>query len=140
MFAVRVLIIASVLSISAAFAAEQSGAELYKQECAKCHGAAGEGSKKAPDPLVGEKSAAQLANVIGQSMPEDNPGLLKADDAKKVAQYVYETFYSPDARSRANPPRVELARLTVRQYRNSVADLIASFGRSVKRDEPDASP
>ena len=41
--------------------------------------------------------------------------------------YIYETFYSPEARVRNKPARVELSRLTVRQYQNAVADLIGSF-------------
>src|SRR5262245_17095481 len=60
-------------------------------------------------------------------MPEDDPGILSADEATKVSAYVFETFYSKDAQARNKPPRVELSRLTVRQYRNSLADLVGTF-------------
>jgi PA14 domain len=43
------------------------------------------------------------------------------------AAYLYEAFYSPAAQSRNKPPRIELSRLTVRQQRHAVADLIGSF-------------
>ena len=44
-----------------------------------------------------------------------------------VAAYIHEAFYSVDARVRNKPARVELSRLTVRQYQNALADLIGSF-------------
>ena len=60
-------------------------------------------------------------------MPEDDPGTLTRDASRRVAAYVHEAFYSPIARARNRPARIELARLTVRQYRETVADLIGSF-------------
>ena len=45
----------------------------------------------------------------------------------KSPTYIYDTFYSPEARVRNKPARIELSRLTVRQYQNAVADLIGSF-------------
>ena len=48
-------------------------------------------------------------------------------DAAKVAAYIYGEFYSPEAQVRNKPARVELSRLTVRQYQNAVADLVGSF-------------
>lgn len=128
-----ILLVVCVLAFAAS-AEERTGEAVYKQDCLKCHGAAGEGSKKA-QPLTGEKSPAQLANVIARIMPEDDPGRLKDNENKKVAAYIYETFYSPDAQARLNPPHVELSRLTVGQYRNAVADLIGSFGKAAKADE-----
>jgi hypothetical protein len=44
-----------------------------------------------------------------------------------VADYIHGTFYSAVARDRNRPARVELSRLTVRQYQNIAADLIADF-------------
>src|SRR5205085_1061420 len=52
-----------------------------------------------------------------------------------VAQYVYETFYTDDARARSKPPRVELSRLTIRQYLNATADLVGSFRGRNEIDE-----
>ena len=125
----------AVLTVSIASAQDKSGETIYKQDCLKCHGAAGEGTKKAPQPLVGEKSPAQLATVIVRTMPDDDPGTCTAVDAKKVAAYLHDAFYSPDARAKLNPPRVELSRLTVQQYRNSVADIIGGFGKVTKIDQ-----
>ncbi len=107
----------------------RTGEQVYRQTCAACHGAAGEGSEDYPRALAGDRSVKQLARLIARTMPEDDPGTCVGEDAEKVAAYVYETFYSKAARERnpATPPRVELARLTVRQYRNAVADLIGGF-------------
>src|SRR6202042_3403412 len=52
-----------------------------------------------------------------------------------VAAYIYDAFYSKAARERNKPPRIELARLTVGQYRNAVADLIGSFRTPSRWDE-----
>ncbi len=78
-------------------------------------------------PLAGTRSVTLLAKYIAKTMPEDDPGIIKLPEAEKVAAYIFDNFYSPAAQARQKPPRVELARLTVRQYRNAVADLIAGF-------------
>lgn len=108
-----------------AFAA--TGEQMYAAQCAFCHGKAGEGSKKYSKALVGEKSIPQLADQIQRTMPQADPGSLSAADAKLIAAYVHDTFYSLAAREKKNPVRVELARLTVPQYRNAVADIIGHF-------------
>jgi len=113
----------------------RTGEQIYKQMCARCHGARGEGTKNHPQPLVGDKSIEQLARVIDETMPEGEPELLGAVESRRVAAYVYDTFYSPNAQAKLNPPRVELSRLTVKQYRNSIADLIGSFRRTPKVDD-----
>jgi mono/diheme cytochrome c family protein len=106
----------------------KNGQRIYKEICARCHGANGEGSKSEfPHPLTGDKSVEQLTKYIAKSMPEDDPGTVTGDDAKKVAEFVFETFYSATARTRNTPARIELSRLTVRQYRNAIADLVSSF-------------
>ncbi len=120
---------------SLAHAQEKSGEVLYRQFCAKCHGAKGEGAKQYPQPLIGDKSLAQLAHVIDLTMPEGDPDRLDAAESKRVAEFMYGAFYSPDAQAKLNPPRVELSRLTVKQYRNSVADVIGSFRPAPKLDE-----
>ena len=70
-------------------------------------------------------------------MPEDAPGECVGEDAERVAAYIYDTFYSKDAqaRNKFRLPRIELSRLTVRQYRNAVTDLIGSFRESGRWDE-----
>lgn len=110
-----------------------AGEKIYKSKCAECHGAQGEGGKTLKRRLEGEKSVAQLAELIGETMPEDDPGSLSAEDAAAVAAYIHDAFYSPVARERNRPPRIELARLTVRQYRQAVTDLIGSFRDAPRR-------
>ena len=119
---------AALLPRMAPAAEGRTGEQIYRQLCARCHGATGEGTQENyPHPLVGKRSVAQLVRFIAKTMPEDDPGKCVGVDAQKVAAYIYETFYSKEAQSRTKPPRIELARLTVRQYRNAVADLIGSF-------------
>jgi mono/diheme cytochrome c family protein len=104
------------------------GAEVYKTLCASCHGADGMGTKdNYPDPLIGDRSVGELTTFIEKNMPEDEPGKCAGEDAKAVAAYIHEAFYSPAAQARNRPARVELARLTVGQYLSSVADLVGSF-------------
>jgi cytochrome c553 len=103
------------------------GEAIYREQCARCHGASGEGTEDYPDALAGDKSIEQLADVIARTMPEDKEVKCSADESREVAAYVYESFYSPAAQLRTNPVRVELSRLTVRQYQNAITDLIGSF-------------
>ncbi|MHB8900387.1 MAG: DUF1588 domain-containing protein [Thermoguttaceae bacterium] len=105
-----------------------TGDQVYKTRCADCHGHDGQGvADEYERPLEGSLSVAQLAELIGQTMPADDPGTLSTDESHAVAAYIHGTFYSPVARERKRPPRIELARLTVRQYRQTVADLVGSF-------------
>ncbi len=104
------------------------GKAIYERLCLECHGAQGEGVKGlADDPLVGSRTLESLAGRIDRTMPEEEPELCVGEDAKTVADYIYEAFYSAEARARNTPARIDLSRLTVPQYRNSVADLVASF-------------
>ncbi len=103
------------------------GAKVYREKCASCHGPAGEGSKEYRKPLAGNRSVAQLARYVEKTMPEDDPGTCVGAEAESVSAYIHEAFYSKIAQARNKPPRVELSRLTVRQYRNAVADLIGGF-------------
>jgi mono/diheme cytochrome c family protein len=112
-----------------------SGERIYKEQCARCHGKAGEGSEDCPRKLAGDKSVGQLAKLIARTMPEDDPGTCTGADAEAAAAYIYDAFYSRTAQARNAPARVELARLTVRQYRNAVADLIGSFREAPKPDD-----
>lgn len=106
----------------------QSGEQIYQQRCASCHGAKGEGdNNNYPQPLAGDRSVSELAQYIEKSMPDKDPQKCVGEDAQKVAAFIHESFYSPIAQARNKPPRIELARLTVRQYRQSLADLIGSF-------------
>ncbi|MFM2382533.1 MAG: hypothetical protein RL515_520 [Verrucomicrobiota bacterium] len=133
-------------------AAPRAGEAVYRQDCMSCHGPVGEGvAGKSDEPLVGEKSIASLAKYIAREMPEDDPGTLSMADATASAEYIHQAFYSAEARARNHPPRIELAHLTVRQYRESIADLLGSlrgaFGTTetgglagVYRERPERDP
>lgn len=104
------------------------GEAIYRRLCASCHGERGEGVEGAYDePLVGDRAVTELADVIAETMPEDDPDACVGEEAALVAAYMHDAFYSPMAQMRNAPPRFELSRLTTPQYRNSVADLIAEF-------------
>ncbi len=121
-----------VITAATALADGPTGEKIYHDQCARCHGAKGEGTEdNYPDPLEGDKSVAQLSKYIHESMPDDLDTKVPADEAAKVAEYIYDAFYSPEARVRNKPARIELSRLTVRQYQNAVADLIGSFHSTV---------
>ena len=107
--------------------APPSGEAIYAARCASCHGPAGEGTADYSVPLIGDKSVLELASLIEKTMPEDDPGTVTGDDAKAVASHIYDSFYSPTAQARIKPARIELSRLTVRQYQNAITDLLASF-------------
>ena len=118
------------------FAGPRSGEVVYREDCMRCHGPVGEGvAGKADEPLVGEKSVASLAKYIAREMPEDDPGALSMADATASAEYIHQAFYSAEARARNHPPRIELAHLTVRQYRESIADLLGSLRGGVSTTE-----
>jgi len=105
-----------------------AGPSIFRQHCAKCHGRTGEGVKgKYDDALHGDWSIERLTRYIAKNMPDDAPGTCTGPDADAVARYIYDTFYSREARLRNHPARVELVRLTNRQYMNTVADLFKNF-------------
>ena len=110
-----------------------NGQEIFGHDCARCHGRNGEGVKeKYEDALYGDWSIEKLTRYIDRKMPDDEPEKCVGADAQAVARYIYDTFYSRAARARNFPPRVELVRLTNRQYVNVIADLVKSFGESDK--------
>lgn len=120
-------------------AKKQTGQQIYRDQCAACHGPKGEGTKLYSKPLAGDRSVGELARFIAEYMPPGAPRKLPQADADKAAAYIHGAFYSSVARSRNKPVRIELSRLTVRQYRNALADLIGSFparpGDAARPDE-----
>lgn len=104
----------------------ERGGAIYRSQCTSCHGAEGQGVEDAyPDPLVGDATVGELAKLISETMPEDDPAKCTGADAEAVAAFIHYSFYSEAARIRNRPPRVSLARLTGDQLRQSMADLYA---------------
>ena len=137
-FLPAVLGLIALSSLSGSFADDnfRKGGQIYKAQCANCHGASGEGVVEVNEnPLHGTKTLEQLIDYIDGSMPEEEPQLCRGEAAKQVARYIFDSFYTPEARAKQSPARIELARLTVGQYENTLADLLASFTGSAAVDE-----
>lgn len=103
------------------------GAVVYRKLCLECHGDKGQGVEDKAKPLRGNRDLDSLAGRIERTMPEDNEDACIGADARAAAAYIYHTFYSADDRARQAAARVELVRLTVPQFRTSVADLVGGF-------------
>ena len=103
------------------------GAKIYSEKCASCHGANGQGTEDVPQQLFGDRSTFELAEVVSNTMPEGEPEACVGEEARLVAEWMRQEFYSPEAQARINPPKRRLSRLTVSQYQNSIADLVQSF-------------
>ena len=116
---------------------EHPGAVIYRKLCIECHGKDGQGvDGKYDEPLVGERTLDALAKKIEKTMPEDEEDLCVGEDAKQVAAYIYEAFYSPAAQARSSPPEQDLSRLTIAQHRASIMDLIGRFRQGPGFDRP----
>ncbi|MGB7328083.1 MAG: DUF1592 domain-containing protein [Rubripirellula sp.] len=103
------------------------GEAIYRDACVQCHGRQGEGVVDYyPDPLVGDSTIRELAELISDTMPEEDPDTCVAEDAVAVATFIHHDFYSEAAQVRRRPPRAALARLTAEQLRQSLADLYSS--------------
>ena len=58
------------------------GAVIYKKQCAKCHGAKGEGvDEEYDEPLSGDLSLKSLTRLIERTMPEDNEKACVGEEA-----------------------------------------------------------
>ena len=121
--------------------AEHPGATIYRERCADCHGTDGQGLEDGfPDPLLGDYPVEVLARLVEHTMPEGDAESCVGEEADDVAHYVFNTFYSLRARIQRGlvaPPRVQLARLTVAQHRNVLADLIRAFTPVTRRRQFD---
>lgn len=106
---------------------QERGRVVYETHCVSCHGQNGIGTTEVPAPIFGDRSISDLADLISRTMPDGSPEDCSGDDARAVAEWMQQQFYSPEAQARLNPPRLELSRLTVSQYRNAIADLGTSF-------------
>lgn len=117
------------------------GLVIYREHCQHCHGDDGIGTAEHPKPLEGDRSIAQLATYIDQTMPEGDPEAVSMEEARAVAEYIHGAFYSTIARDRNRPARADVVRLTARQYLHSLADLVGSFtGQPPRPVRPGAMP
>ena len=110
----------------------ERGRAIYESHCISCHGANGSGTTEVPAPIFGDRPTSDLADLVTRTMPEGSPEDCVGDDARAVAEWMQQQFYSPEAQARLNPPRIEFSRLTVSQYRNAIADLGTSFRWKVR--------
>ncbi|NQX02261.1 DUF1592 domain-containing protein [bacterium] len=105
-----------------------TGEAIYQKHCASCHGDKGQGvADEYDEPLHGVRPLASLARYIDRYMPEDDPDLVSPEESQRVAEYLMGAFYTQGAADPAEA-KTAFARLTNRQFRESVADLIGSFG------------
>lgn len=89
------------------FSAEQAlrGQQLYKAQCASCHGSAMEGTSGPPlagDSFLSGWSGQPLANLVDKiqkTMPFNLPGSLSRSQSTDVAAYVLQTDKFPSGRS-----------------------------------------
>jgi hypothetical protein len=117
--------------------ADHPGAVIFRKLCTECHGDHGQGvDGKYDDALIGDRSIDQLAKKIAKTMPEDNEGACVGEDARQVAAYIFDAFYSPVAQARNHPPAKDLTRLTIEQHRTSVMDVIGHFRQGPGFDRP----
>jgi hypothetical protein len=125
---VLALLISSLFGFPSKCFGDDQGKRIYLKQCAHCHGLQGEGVVGVNENrLDGEKKLPELIQVIVETMPEEKPNTCKGENAVAVGRYIFETFYTPEARASQKPPRIELARLTNRQYKQTVGDIFTAF-------------
>ncbi|MCE2793246.1 MAG: cytochrome c, partial [Blastopirellula sp.] len=98
------------------------GAAIWEEQCIACHGGQGEGIEgKYEHRLSGPNTVEELASLIEQTMPEDDPGKCVGEDARAVAEFLLQRILvSGDDQQ---PARRVLQHLTANQYQLAVADL-----------------
>ena len=103
------------------------GKKLYAQYCAECHGQGGEGvENEFSKPLIGDWPIEKLTDYVGKTMPDYDPDEVTGKDAELVSRFIYQSFYQKPELFRKES-KIQLARLTNRQFRQSVTDLFAQF-------------
>jgi hypothetical protein len=120
-----------------AHAADHPGKAIYTQHCASCHGNDGQGvDGEYDEPLIGTRNFEGLLKKIDNTMPEDDPDVVNGEQARQVTEYVYQMFYSAEAQARNQKPEVDLLRLTIPQFRNSVMDVFGRLQHGPGLDRP----
>jgi mono/diheme cytochrome c family protein len=124
------------LAATSAALANPDGRRIYERQCADCHGANGEGVAGIyEEPLSGGRSLSALTEIIHDTMPQDDPEQCTGQEAQQVAEFIYQTFYTEESRAQHKPPRIELSRMTVRQYLNAAADLLVPMLGEARPDD-----
>jgi len=119
---------------SVAHGDDKTGEQIYRERCVACHGPRGEGVAEGyPEPFTAGRSLVELTRLIAETMPSGAAEKCTGPDAERVAVYIKDTFLR--AGEPAHAPRVELARLTVSQYRQAVAELLASLRGARRWDD-----
>jgi len=78
-------IVTALFVLAFATSASADAAATYAAKCKMCHGAAGEGSKMAADPIKG-MAEAKVLKAINEGKGKMKP--VKIDDAAAVAKFV----------------------------------------------------
>ncbi len=105
----------------------EEGEKLFAKHCAECHGIGGEGvEEEYAKPLVGDWPIQKLIGYVDETMPDYDPSLVKSKEAEAVARFIFESFYRKPELFQKDT-RIQLARLTNRQFRQSVTDLFSAF-------------
>ena len=105
----------------------ESGKKLYTQHCAECHGEKGEGVEdEFSKPLVGDWPLEKLTDYVTKTMPDYDPEVVTGKEAQAVSKFVFDSFYKKPELFRKES-RIQLARLTNRQFKQSIADLLLSL-------------
>ena len=86
MFHIQVRVAHHVLVISLLLScpihADEKGREIYRAQCAVCHGQNGEGNpEQFSDPLRGDLALRELEDLIVETMPDEHPELCVGEDA-----------------------------------------------------------
>lgn len=81
----------------------ERGGNLFRANCAKCHGEQGQGGEGprligSPNGLHGYRTARGLFDFVSSDMPFDNPGSLKADEYWDILAFILDanTLLPPD--------------------------------------------
>ncbi len=102
-----------------------TGRAIYGEQCAACHGPMGLGGA-VNRPLVKcnlcEESGA-LEDYIAVAMPPSNPAACDETCAKNVARFILEEFNKDEPTTGAMVTDVRVWRLTIQEYRNTLAQL-----------------
>jgi hypothetical protein len=105
----------------------ETGEKLYAKHCAECHGENGEGVEdEFSKPLVGDWPLGKLIGYVNKTMPDYDPKLVTGKEAEAVSKFIFESFYKKPELFRTEAS-IQLARLTNRQFKQSIADLFSQF-------------